>query len=177
MVARIHGHLPRELVEKFASLSPEERINALMANKVPDDQRLVSKFMEQECKLREVKILSPKQALVTFAFKVSRFYCNGSGNLHGGSQSAFFDVCTSIALMSIGKPGFWLNGGVSRTLNVTYLRPAPEGDDLIMECEIVSMGKSLALLKARLKRESDGALISTCDHDKAFVPTKPGWKL
>jgi acyl-coenzyme A thioesterase 13 len=177
MSAQQHGHLPAELMAKFPGMSPEERIRATFANKAPNDQRLVSKFMEEQCQLREVKILSEKHAIVTFAFKVDRFYCNGSGNLHGGSQSAFYDVCTSIALMGIGKPGFWINGGVSRTLNVTYLRPAPEGTDLLMECEVVHMARSLALLKGRLMREDNGAIISVCEHDKAFVPSKPGMKL
>lgn len=82
-----------------------------------------------------------------------------------------------MAMQAIGKQDFWLNGGVSRTLNVSYLRPAPEGEDLLLECEVVHMGKTLALLRAVLKRESDGAVISTCEHNKAAVPTKPGWKL
>ncbi|KAK5110137.1 hypothetical protein LTR62_006271 [Meristemomyces frigidus] len=177
MPTQTHGRLPPELLQKFPSMSPVERLNALLSNKAPNDQRFTSQFLESECKLHDFKQLSPKSALVTFAFKVSRNYCNVSGNLHGGAQAAFFDLCTSLALMSIGQPDSWLNGGVSRSLNVTYLRPAPEGEELIMECEIVSMGKSLALTKGRLMRESDRGVISTCDHDKAFVPSKPGWKL
>lgn len=88
-----------------------------------------------------------------------------------------FDIATSLAMQAIGKRDFWINGGVTRVLTVTYLRPAPEGEDVLLECDVVHMGKKLALVKGTLKRESDGAVISTCDHNKAAVPSKPGWKL
>lgn len=202
MAVKQHGRLPEELAVRFEGLSPTDRIEAVLATKAPEDQRFLSAFMEEQCKLKEVKVLSPNATLITFAFKVARWYCNGSGtytdvyapihpsqtctdpyildyqgNLHGGAQSGIYDFCTSVALQSIGKRDFWINGGVSRTLNVTYLRPAPEGEDLLLDCEIVHTGKKLALLRGVIKRESDGAVISTCDHDKAAVPTKPGWKL
>lgn len=133
--------------------------------------------MEGQCKLKDVEVLSPTQSRVTFSFKVERTYCNGSGNLHGGAQATMYDFCTSVALQAIGKPDFWLNGGVSRVLTVTYLRPAPAGEELLLECEVVHMGKSLAMLRALLKRKRDGAIISTCEHNKAAVASKPGWKL
>jgi len=177
MAEKQHGRLPEELAARFEELSPAERITAMLTNKSPGDQRFLSIFIEKLCTLREIRPLSPTSNLTVFAFKVDRFYCNPSGNLHGGAQSAIYDVCTSLALQSIGKRDFWINGGVTRTLSVTYLRPAPEGEDLLLECEIVSAGNKLALTRGVLKRERDGAIISTCDHDKAAVPTKPGWKI
>lgn len=32
---------------------------------------------------------------------------------------------------------------MSRTLNVTYLKPVPVGETCIIECEVVSIGKRL----------------------------------
>lgn len=32
---------------------------------------------------------------------------------------------------------------MSRTLNVTYLRPIPVGETIIIECEVVAVGKRL----------------------------------
>ena len=80
-------------------------------------------------------------------------------------------------MQAIGKEDFWVNGGVSRVLSVTYVRPAPEGEAMLVECEVVHMGKTLALLQGRLKRAQDGAVISTCEHNKAAVKSKPGFKL
>ncbi|KAK3622257.1 hypothetical protein LTR56_022305 [Elasticomyces elasticus] len=177
MAERQHLRLSPDVMAKFETYNPEERIRAVLAIKAPNDQRFSSKFIEEQCSLRDVRVLSDKHSVVTFAFKVDRFYCNGSGNLHGGAQSSIFDMCTSIAMQAIGKKDFWLNGGVTRVLTVTCLRPAPEGEDLLLECEVVQMGRSLSLLQGTLKREKDGVIVSTCEHHKAAVPSKPGWKL
>ncbi len=86
MAQRMHLRLSPEVMAKFEDYSPEERIRAVLAIKAPNDQRFSSKFIEEQCQLREVKVLSDKSAIVTFAFKVDVYYCNASGNLHGGAQ-------------------------------------------------------------------------------------------
>ena len=169
----------KEMTGTLDKMSPEERINAILSLGESEalGKRLTSQFMEQQCKLKSFERLSETTAKATYTFKVERFYCNGSGNLHGGAQSTFYDLCTSLTLQAIGNPGFWINGGVSRVLTVNYLRPAPEGTELEMETEIIAAGKSLAMLRGVLKRASDGAPISTCEHNKAAVASKPNWKL
>lgn len=87
------------------------------------------------------------------------------------------DICTSLTLMGIGKKDFWLNGGVSRVLTVNYLRPAQVGTEMELDAEVVAAGKNLALTRAILKRASDGVPVSTCEHSKVAVPSKPSWKL
>lgn len=42
--------------------------------------------------------------------------------------------------------GFWKYAGVSRTLNVTYLKGVPVGEVCTIECEVVSIGKRLGML-------------------------------
>ena len=167
----------RTLAPRFEKLSPKERINAILDIGEPDDKRLTSQFIENGCRLKKIEVFSPTSAKATFTFKVERFYSNGSGNLHGGAQSTIYDLCTSLTLMAIGKRDFWINGGVSRVLTVTYLRPAPEGTELELEAEVVAAGKSLAMLRGVLRRANDGAPISTCEHNKAAVASKPNWKL
>ena len=88
-----------------------------------------------------------------------------------------YDICTSLTLMAIGQPGFWINGGVSRVLTVNYLRPAPEGTELEMETEVTAAGKQLAMLRGVIRRADTGAPVSTCEHNKVAVPSKPNWKL
>ncbi|KAK3066247.1 hypothetical protein LTR53_017487 [Teratosphaeriaceae sp. CCFEE 6253] len=172
-----HLRLPPEIMAQFPTYTPTQRIAAVLAIRAPADQRFASPFIEGQCQLHALRVESDRRAVATFRFRVDRFYCNGSGNLHGGAQSAMFDMCTSIALQAIGTPDFWMNGGVTRSLNVTCLRPAPEGEVLLLEAEVVQMGKTLALLHGTLRRERDGVLVSTCEHNKAAVPSKPGWKL
>ena len=174
-----YGEAFQELTTRFEKLSPQDRVNAILAIGEPDDKRLTSKFIEGKggCKLKEITVISPTTVKATYTFKVDRFYCNGSGNLHGGAQSMVYDLCTSLALMGIGKRDFWINGGVSRVLTVNYLRPAPEGTELELETEVVAAGKSLAMLRGVLRRAKDGVPISTCEHNKAAVASKPNWKL
>lgn len=169
----------REMTGTLDKMSPEERINTILALGEPESEgkRLTSQFLEQPCRLKSFERLSDTTARATYTFSVTRFYCNGSGNLHGGAQSTFYDLCTSLTLQAIGKPGFWINGGVSRVLTVNYLRPAPEGTELELDTEVVAAGKTLALLRGVLKRANDGAPISTCEHNKAAVPSKRNWKL
>ncbi|CZT21200.1 uncharacterized protein RCC_07062 [Ramularia collo-cygni] len=162
---------------KFINGSPEDKINALLGMSSPDDVRLLSQFLTEDVKLVSYKQLSPTTSSAVFAFRVERFYCNFSGNLHGGAAATFYDVLTSILLQAIDAPGSWGNAGVSRSLSVTYLRPAPEG--IMVECdvEVVHSGKSLAFLRGSMKRQDDGKLISTCEHDKAAVKIKAGFEV
>ena len=160
---------------KFENASPSERINLILSVKSPKDPRFSSQFMETDVKLHSFTQKSPTSASAVFKFKVDKFYCNASGNLHGGAQSFIYDMLTSLVVQGIGRRDWWMNGGVSRSLNVTYLRPAPEGTEVLCEVEVMSAGKSLALLRGVMRREVDGALVSTCEHDKAAVATKPGF--
>ncbi|KAK3686325.1 hypothetical protein LTR37_019915 [Vermiconidia calcicola] len=167
----------KEMTGTLEHMSGEQRIRTILELGEPDVKRVTSQFIEQQCRLKSFEQVSATSAKATYTFVVAPFYCNGSGNLHGGAQSMIYDLCTSVTLQAIGKPGWWFNGGVSRTLNVTYLRPAPEGTELELDAEIVAVGKTLAMLRGVIKRASDGVPISTCEHNKAAVASKPNWKL
>lgn len=78
-----------------------------------------------------------------FEFQVKENHVNGLGNLHGGCCATLFDWCTTTAIVPVSRPDFWIFKGVSRTLNVTYLRPVPEGEVVLIESEVVHMGKRL----------------------------------
>ena len=71
----------------------------------------------------------------------------------------------------MARPGFWSYLGVSRTLNVTYLRPAPEGSTVLVECEIVGVGKRLCTVRGTMRRVEDGTVLMVCEHGK--VNTDP----
>lgn len=87
-------------------------------------------------KLTNAEVTGPKTARLTFEFTVPKFYTNTMDNLHGGAQATIYDIATTLALIPIAEPGFWFLGGVSRILSVTYLRPAPVGEKLIVETEV-----------------------------------------
>ena len=115
----------------------------------------------------------PNIAHCTFSLKVPRSLCNAAGSLHGGAVATIFDATTSMAIAPVMREGFWDSGHVTRTLNCSYLRPAPEGTELLIECEIVHLGKRMGMIKGVMKRKDNGALCSTCEHHKTLVEFKP----
>ncbi|KAI1110995.1 HotDog domain-containing protein [Nemania sp. NC0429] len=107
----------------------------------------------------------------TFRFTVQPRHANLLGSMHGGCTSSLFDVCTSLVLVFISRPGFWQRAGVSRTLNVTYLRPALVGTTVDIECEVVHAGQKLCSLRGVMRAvTSDGTkgpVLAICEHGKA----------
>ncbi|KAK2028053.1 thioesterase superfamily protein [Colletotrichum zoysiae] len=113
----------------------------------------------------------------TFAFTVRPEHCNRSGNLHGGAAATLFDALTTMALALVNdRPGYWQLLGVSRTLACSYLRPAPAGEECLVECEIVQVGRLLCHLRGTLRRKRDGSVLATCEHHK-FNTDPPASKL
>lgn len=162
--------------DRLGSLSGEERIKILMTGIEPGD-RFTTKFMLEHVKFRSMTMTSANTANVVFAFPVDTYYCNNSGSMHGGFQSTAFDSLTSLAIMAAAPKGSaWLDGGVSRVLTVNYIRPATEGEMLLCECEVTHVGKRMAMTRGILRRERDGAIVSTCEHNKSVVEGgKPGF--
>lgn len=169
-----------EMKEMFKGLEPEDRVYLILRGLNTLDDRFTHEFFDDTFQFVGVTKPAAGTAVVTFSFPVKKFYTNIMGSLHGGAQATIFDALTTLALQAVAEPekGQWLEGGgVSRTLNVTYLRPAPIGEKILCECEIVHAGKRLCFLRGVMKRERDGAIISTCEHNKSIVERGNDWKL
>ncbi|KAK3324164.1 HotDog domain-containing protein [Cercophora scortea] len=110
---------------------------------------------------------------LTYTYTVQPSHCNGLRNLHGGCIATLFDYCTTMPLGLVSAPGYWLYLGVSRSLNTTYLRPIPVGTEILIECEILQIGRRLCSLKGTMRRASDGALLATCEHGKFNTDPAP----
>lgn len=108
----------------------------------------------------------PEFPTATFSFTVQPVHANRLANLHGGCAATLFDYCTSVALILVAQPGRWQYLGVTRNLACTYLRPIPVGTEILIECEVVSAGRQMSLIRGVMRRKSDGAVLNTCEHGK-----------
>ncbi|KAI0830927.1 HotDog domain-containing protein [Hypoxylon sp. FL0890] len=118
---------------------------------------------------------SPPHPSITYKFTVQPIHSNGLGNLHGGCASTIFDVlCRAISFLPILSCEFGMrrwNTGVSRTLNVTYLRPVPVGSSVHIKCEVLHAGRNLCALRGEMRAVTEdgkeGPLLVVCEHGKA----------
>ncbi|KAF2093583.1 Thioesterase/thiol ester dehydrase-isomerase [Rhizodiscina lignyota] len=129
---------------------------------------------------RNVELLSvemdendPSVARSTFLLRVAPDICNAAGNLHGGFVALAFDMLTSLTVAPLAREDFWDSGHVSRTLNCTYMRPALEGSELLVESEVVHLGKRLGMLRGVMRDKETGKVCYACEHGKAAVVPEP----
>lgn len=89
-----------------------------------------------------------------------------------GAVATLADNATTLAAAPISRPGFWEHGGVSRTLNVTYLRPVAKGSVIRIECVVRSVGKKLAATQCSIRSKESGKVLALAEHNKAAIATQ-----
>ncbi|KAH7419631.1 HotDog domain-containing protein [Cadophora sp. MPI-SDFR-AT-0126] len=112
---------------------------------------------------------STPTAKTTFSILVTPNLQNPRGAMHGGAQALLVDMCTTMAIAPLSTEVFWNFGGLTRTLNVTCLKPAPGGEVVYIDCEVRGIGKRLAHITCTL-RNADGDVLALGDHGKAAIP-------
>ncbi|TIA54934.1 hypothetical protein D6C79_00733 [Aureobasidium pullulans] len=167
-----YGH---PVYKNWVRQSPEERVKGLMkAHGTAADEPRFSDLLYHPTEgslpvnLVSVTKTSPTTASAIFTFTIPAYYTNGWLNMHGTAQTLIYDNLTTLALAPISKPGFWMLGGVSRVLDVKFLRPAGVGEKVTVEVEVVHVGRAAASLRGVMK-DGKGRVLSTCEHDKSNI--------
>jgi acyl-coenzyme A thioesterase 13 len=111
---------------------------------------------------------SPK-ATGVFELDITPRWSNRMGNMHGGAIALVFDMCTTMSAAPLARKDFWVFGGVSRTLAVTYLRPVRMGVTVEIHCEVLQMGRRLATLRGEMRDKGTGAVLCVCEHNKVAL--------
>jgi uncharacterized protein (TIGR00369 family) len=121
--------------------------------------------MSEILAIRAAEQTSPSSGLVSFDFVVADWMCSVLDTMHGGCVSTMFDDVTTFAIGVITRPGFWTHGGVTRTLNCTYLRPVPKGAQVRIEVEVVHAGRRMITVLGKM-RDAKGRVLAMCEHGK-----------
>ncbi|KAJ5124034.1 Thioesterase superfamily [Penicillium bovifimosum] len=119
------------------------------------------------CNLRFDSATRGPPATVSFLFRITPAMSNFLGNLHGGCAATLIDNLSTMILLGVSQPGKFSLGGVSRNLKVTYLRPIPTGTEARLVCEVIHVGKRLALLRAEIQKADSGDICVVGEHEKA----------
>ncbi|EGC42689.1 thioesterase [Histoplasma capsulatum var. duboisii H88] len=110
----------------------------------------------------------------SFLLTVTEPFCNKVGALHGGCATTLIDVTSTGLLIALSKPGHFSLGGVTRTLNVKFVRPAPMGVEVRIVNELVHAGKRLALVRSEISRVDTGEVCVIGEHDKVNTDPEAG---
>ncbi|VDL63868.1 unnamed protein product [Nippostrongylus brasiliensis] len=112
--------------------------------------------------------ISVSEGRVKVEFEVTHAMTNPWGSLHGGCTATLVDIVTTAALLTTPRQ----LPGVSVDLHVTYLAAAKEGESVVMDAEVIRIGRSLAFTKADLFLKESNKIIATGLHTKAFPASK-----
>jgi acyl-coenzyme A thioesterase PaaI-like protein len=94
--------------------------------------------------------------------------------MHGGAAGVIFDMSTTTALCPIARPGFWeFMGGVTRSLNISYLKAVPIGSKVRLNSKVVSVGKQMAMIRGDMTSLDGKTTYCTVEHHKVNVPVVP----
>ena len=76
-----------------------------------------------------------------------------------------------MALGTIARPGYWdFMGGISRNINMTYLRGLPTNSTVLFRSQVVQHGKTAALIRGEVLSEDGKKIYATAEHHKINVP-------
>lgn len=100
---------------------------------------------------------SYEEGTLSFAFTVQKWQTNRVGSLHGGIIATAFDLTVAaLARFYAGE-----NFAPTVSLDIKYVRPAREGDNIIVTARRVSAGRRISQLVCEAVDEATGKVIAT----------------
>jgi acyl-coenzyme A thioesterase 13 len=83
-------------------------------------------------------------------------------------------MCTMSALAPLAGPKFWVFlGGLTRGMNLTYIRDCPVDTEVIIDSTVIQAGRTMALIRGEIKSPDGKIVYVTVDHNKANVGPGP----
>jgi acyl-coenzyme A thioesterase 13 len=146
-----------------------KRINAFIAGyakAMPDTNFDQAAIRNCTCTSAQRESDPGSTAKATFEMTPQPEYINNPNTklqIHGGAVATFLDNLTSVSLIASKR---YFGQGVSRNLRVDFLRPLLVGERVIVEAEILHIGKRVATVRGTIKRKSDGTILAICTQEK-----------
>ncbi|KAF1998939.1 thioesterase family protein-like protein [Amniculicola lignicola CBS 123094] len=110
---------------------------------------------------------------VVYDLHISPNFSNLNDVMHGGAAGVIFDMATTTALCPIARPGYWeFMGGVTRTLNISYLRAVPINTNVRISSKVVSAGKQMAMIQGTMTSLDGQTIYCTAEHHKVNAPVQ-----
>ncbi len=110
---------------------------------------------EPFAKLLDMEVLEVKEGYSKVRMKVDGKKLNIHGITHGGAIFSLVDEAFEMASNSHG------NVAVALNMNITFLSPTKEGDELVSEAKEVKRAKRTATYHIEV-RNQDGELVALC---------------
>lgn len=80
-------------------------------------------------------------------------------------------MSTTTALCPLARPGFWeFMGGVTRSLNISYLKAVPINTRVRLNSRVVSVGKQMAMIRGDMTSLDGKTTYCTVEHHKVNAP-------
>ncbi|CAI9635427.1 hypothetical protein GT037_010448 [Alternaria burnsii] len=108
---------------------------------------------------------------VTYELVIGPNFSNLNNVMHGGAAGVIFDMSTTTALCPLARPGFWeFMGGVTRSLNMSYLKAVPINTRVRLNSRVVSVGKQMAMIRGDMTSLDGKTTYCTVEHHKVNAP-------
>jgi len=91
-------------------------------------------------------------------------HTNKTGTLHGGFSALLVDNISTLALTLPEGQSF--NYGVSVNMDLSYLKAAKVGEEILIEANVLKRGRTLAFLEVELRKKETNELLVKGSHTK-----------
>ncbi|XP_047474291.1 acyl-coenzyme A thioesterase 13-like [Penaeus chinensis] len=112
--------------------------------------------------LSKLRVVAGGNGKCVAEMTVEKEHENSGGTLHGGLTATLVDIVSTMALMTTEKAV----PGVSVNINVSYMKAATSGQEIVINAETLRVGRNLAFLSVDITNKESGALIATGSHTK-----------
>ncbi|KAL3831803.1 hypothetical protein ACJMK2_023506 [Sinanodonta woodiana] len=112
--------------------------------------------------LKQIRVVAGGNGTCTCEMTVTEEHQNQGGTLHGGCTATLVDAVSTWALMATDENV----AGVSVNMDISYMKAAKVGEDIVIEAKTLKRGKRLAFLSVDIKNKSDGSLLAQGKHTK-----------